>query len=77
MTQRTLLPGEVDQARVVAEITRAVTILSKNKMGALIILERETGLEEHISTGVRIDGILSAEFLVNIFLPKTPLHDGR
>jgi len=76
LTQRTLLPGEVDQARVVAEITRAVTILSKNKMGALIILERETGLEEHISTGVRIDGILSAEFLVNIFLPKTPLHDG-
>ncbi len=71
-----LIPGEFNQARLVAEITRSATILSKNKMGALIVLERETGLEEHIDTGVKIDGVVSAEFLVNIFVPKTPLHDG-
>lgn len=68
--------GEVDQSKVIAEICRAATLLSKNKMGALMVLQRETGLEEHIDTGVKIDGLVSAEFLVNIFIPKTPLHDG-
>ena len=76
LAQGARFPGEIDQARVIAEITRSATVLSKNKMGALIVLERETGLEEHIGTGVKIDGIVSAEFMVNIFLPKTPLHDG-
>ncbi len=76
LAQGALFPGEIDQARAIAEITRSATVLSKNKMGALIVLERETGLEEHIGTGVKIDGIASAEFMVNIFLPKTPLHDG-
>jgi diadenylate cyclase len=76
LAQTSLMAGEVDPVKVIAEITRAATVLSKNKMGALIILERETGLEEHIDTGVKIDGIVAAEFLVNIFIPKTPLHDG-
>jgi len=69
-------PVDVERVKVIAEITRATTTLSKNKIGALIILERETGLEEHIDSGLKIDGIVSAEFLVNIFMPKTPLHDG-
>lgn len=73
----TLAPsGEIDQTKVVNEITRAVTLLSKNRIGGLIVLERETGLEDHIDTGVKVDGLVTAEFLVNIFVPKTPLHDG-
>jgi diadenylate cyclase len=72
----TLVTGETDQAKVITEITRAVTLLSKNKIGGLIVIERETGLEEHIDTGVKVDGLVTAEFLVNIFVPKTPLHDG-
>jgi diadenylate cyclase len=68
--------GEMERGKVIAEIARATTVLSKNKMGALIILERETGLEEYIDTGVKIEGLVSAEFLVNIFVNKTPLHDG-
>ncbi|MDF9408533.1 MAG: DNA integrity scanning protein DisA [Pelotomaculum sp. PtaB.Bin013] len=71
-----LAPVEVGQVKVIAEITRSVMILSKNKIGALIVIERETGLGEHIDNGLKIDGIVSAEFLVNIFIPKTPLHDG-
>lgn len=71
-----LAPVEVGQVKVIAEITRSVMILSKNKIGALIVIERETGLGEHIDTGLKIDGIVSAEFLVNIFIPRTPLHDG-
>ncbi|OPX84150.1 MAG: DNA integrity scanning protein DisA [Pelotomaculum sp. PtaB.Bin104] len=68
--------GDISQVKIIAEITRATTIMSKNKIGALIVLVRETGLEEHIDTGLKIDGLVSAEFLVNIFIPKTPLHDG-
>jgi diadenylate cyclase len=68
--------GEINQDKVITEITRSVAVLSKNRTGALIVLERATGLEEHMDTGVKIDGIVSAEFLVNLFIPKTPLHDG-
>jgi len=76
LTHHTYAPGEFDRGKVIAEIVRAATVLSKNKTGALIVLERETGLEEHIDTGVKIEGLVSAEFLVNIFIPRTPLHDG-
>lgn len=68
--------GEEEMQQVIGEVTRAVQVLARNRMGALIIIERETGLEEHIQTGVKIDGVISAEFLVNIFIPKSPLHDG-
>lgn len=67
---------EADRSRMINEIVRAAQVLTKNKMGALIIIERVTGLEEYIDTGVKIDGVVSAEFLVNIFIPNTPLHDG-
>ena len=68
--------GDAEQSKINAEIARAATVLSKNKMGGLIIIERETGLVEYVDTGVKIDGLVGAEFLVNIFVPRTPLHDG-
>jgi len=68
--------GEVDLDRLVGEIVRSVRIMSKDRIGALIVLERATGLEEYIDTGVKVDGEVSAELLVNIFIPRTPLHDG-
>jgi len=58
------------------EIAKAVTVLSKNKIGALLVMERETGLNDFIETGIKIDGQVSSEFLINIFIPNTPLHDG-
>lgn len=58
------------------EIIQAVSELSKNRTGAIIALEQETGLNEYIETGVRIDGIISSGLLINIFEPNTPLHDG-
>jgi len=61
---------------LINEVVRAVRILSKNSIGALIILERETGINDFIETGIKIDGLVSAEFLINIFIPKSPLHDG-
>ena len=55
---------------------RATEELSKNKTGAIMVLERQTGLNEYIETGVKIGGFISGELIVNIFVPNTPLHDG-
>ena len=54
----------------------AVMELSKTKTGALIVIERDIRLKEIISTGVKINSEISPQLLVNIFTPKTPLHDG-
>ena len=62
--------------KTVDEIVEAVASLSRQKIGALIVLERETGLNEVIETGTRIDGLVSSDLLINIFIPNTPLHDG-
>ncbi|MHB1421005.1 MAG: diadenylate cyclase CdaA [Bacillota bacterium] len=68
--------GPEDMSRLIREIVRATQVFVKNRHGALIVIERETGLNDYIETGIPVDGAVSAEFLVNIFTPKTPLHDG-
>ncbi len=60
----------------VTEIITAVSSLSRQKIGALIIIERNVGLNEIVETGTRIDGLVSSGLLINIFIPNTPLHDG-
>ncbi|MDQ7793487.1 MAG: diadenylate cyclase CdaA [bacterium] len=67
---------EEEMAQLVRRLALASEVLSRNKTGAIIVLERETGLKEVIETGTRIDGVVSPEFVVNIFVPATPLHDG-
>ena len=62
--------------QVAGRIARAATALSGEGRGALIVLERETGLEEVAETGVMLHADLSAELLQTIFAPHTPLHDG-
>ena len=68
--------GEEDAARIVGDIVRAVMVMAKNKTGALIVIERETGVNDYIETGVKLDSMISGEFLINIFVPNSPLHDG-
>jgi len=63
-------------AHVVDIIAIAARRLSERRWGALIVLERETGLGEYVETGVPIDGALSVELVLNIFFPNSPLHDG-
>ncbi|GFN36494.1 diadenylate cyclase CdaA [Tepidimicrobium xylanilyticum] len=63
-------------SQLVEEIVEAVASLSRQKIGALIVIERTTGLSEVIETGTRIDGKVSSDLLINIFIPNTPLHDG-
>lgn len=57
-------------------VADASRIMSKNKVGALIVFERNSGLAERIETGVAIDGLVSSGLLQNIFVKDTPLHDG-
>ena len=63
-------------SKTVDEIVEACASLSRQKIGALIVLERETGLNEVADTGTKINGIVSSNLLINIFIPNTPLHDG-
>ncbi len=66
-----------EEARsVVNELGKAVRIFSKNKIGALLVIERNMGLNDISATGIHIDGLITADFLVNVFIPNTPLHDG-
>ena len=69
------LKGE-DLYRLIREIVKAVMEMSRTKTGALIALERKTGLEDYVEGAIRVDGFVSAELLGNIFVSKTPLHDG-
>jgi diadenylate cyclase len=65
-----------DVRKTINQIAKAVSVLEKNKIGALMVIERETGIAEITETGVPIEGVVSAELLINIFIPNTPLHDG-
>ena len=62
--------------RMIDEVIRATTKLTQRFTGALIVFEKETGLENYANTGIRINGELTAEFLEAIFFPNSPLHDG-
>lgn len=57
-------------------ICMAAETMSENNVGALIVWERETKVGDIIRSGVDLDSVVSAELLVNLFVPNTPLHDG-
>ena len=58
------------------KVVIAATELSKTKTGALIVMERDIKIKDIIATGVEINGDVSPQVIVNIFVPNTPLHDG-
>lgn len=65
-----------EEKEVLDEISKATAILSKRKTGALIAIERETGLRRYVESGVSIDSRVTSELINTIFSPSTPLHDG-
>ncbi len=67
---------EEDIEAVVGHITRAVQNMAKDKIGALMVIERQTGINDVIETGVKLDAQLTQQLIENIFVPNTPLHDG-
>ncbi|WP_127531604.1 diadenylate cyclase CdaA [Paenibacillus kobensis] len=60
----------------ITAIIKAVNYMAKRKIGALIVFERSTGVNEFIESGIAMESRISSELLVNIFTPNTPLHDG-
>jgi diadenylate cyclase len=65
-----------DPASATETLARAASLLAQRNLGALIVIEGDTGLGEFARTGVGIDGAISVELLLNLFHPGAPLHDG-
>jgi len=62
--------------KAISDIVDSCNYMAKRRIGALITIERETGIGEYAETGIPIQGKLSNQLLTNIFTPNTPLHDG-
>lgn len=67
---------ERDVSDRINEIIKAIQYMAKRKIGALIVFERSTGLNDYIESGIQMESHTSSELLINIFIPNTPLHDG-
>lgn len=62
--------------KMILNVIDAVEELSKNKVGALIVIQKLVSLKEYVDTGVKLDAVVSKELLLSIFHPKGALHDG-
>jgi len=67
---------EAEQDQVISELAASCRRLSERRHGALIVIERETGLQDHVETGVPIESRIVDELIQTIFYPNTALHDG-
>ena len=74
--RRSTVLNEEEIENMLEAVATTADDLSRNKIGALIVFERETGLDDYIETGIQIDGLISTALFENIFIPNTPLHDG-
>lgn len=73
---RSTMHEDEEQIKRVETIVEAVSYMAKRRIGALISIERETGMTDYIETGISMNSVLSSELMINIFIPNTPLHDG-
>lgn len=73
---RSSTPQEENVAKTIEAIKSAASYMAKRRIGALISIERETGMNEYVETGISLNANLTKELLINIFIPNTPLHDG-
>ncbi|MFV2050945.1 diadenylate cyclase CdaA [Metabacillus sp. YM-086] len=69
-------PGEDDPEIIVESIVKATDYMAKRRIGALMSIEKETGMSDYIETGIALNSRISSELLINLFIPNTPLHDG-
>src|SRR5437867_2751666 len=75
--KRLLAPlPEEEVEHIVDELVRSALLISEAKHGALVVVERATGLQDYSETGVPVNGKLTAELLASIFMTRSPLHDG-
>jgi diadenylate cyclase len=71
-----ILSADEESERVIEEIVRAAAVMSEDRIGALIVIEREIDVDNYIESGTVLDAKVSKELLITIFWPGTPLHDG-
>ena len=64
------------EEKLIQALDKAIQYMSKRRIGALISIQMDTGLDDYIETGIPLDADVSGELLINIFIPNTPLHDG-
>jgi diadenylate cyclase len=74
--QRSTSQQDEERTRLVESMKKSVSYMAKRRIGALISIERETGLFEYVETGIKMKAEISSELLINVFIPNTPLHDG-
>ena len=68
--------ARAERAHVIEELGEAVESLTARRIGALVVIERSAGLRQYAELGVALDALVSADLLVSVFLPYSPLHDG-
>ena len=64
------------QVQAIEEVVRACQALAQRRVGALIVIERDVGLDEYMDLGTPLDAELTRDLLIALFLPYSPLHDG-
>lgn len=74
--KRYVANSSADQEKLIKAVGGAVQYMAKRRIGALIVFEKKTGLQDYIETGIPMDSDISQELLTNVFIPNTPLHDG-
>ncbi len=67
---------DIEKENIIKEVKESCVNMSRSRIGALIVLEREIKIGDIVGTGITLNADVTAELLTNIFVPKTPLHDG-
>jgi diadenylate cyclase len=65
-----------EETEVMEELVKAAVNMASKKIGALIVIERETGIKDFLEVGVEIDAKVSSDLITSVFLPYSPIHDG-
>lgn len=66
----------IEEVGIIEELCQAAAALAHQRIGALIVIERETGLKNYIEAGTQLDSKVSVDLIVSIFQPDSPIHDG-
>lgn len=66
----------IEEVAIVEELCQSALLLARDRVGALIVLERETGLKNYIEAGTPLDAKVTSDLIVSIFHPTAPIHDG-
>lgn len=73
---RSVMQEDEERDRLIEAISKSVNYMAKRRIGALISIEKETGLSEYVETGIPLKADITSQLLINIFIPNAPLHDG-